>query len=146
VSVCVLSRLEGITNGRRAASKSKSGSGARWAVVVTLGLGKKTVHVRKWTFRYRQRQRRIQFEVYVERFNESTSPDEHTLREFVSWPDRYIHVYTVMCLLRLGSKFAGASRKSSCLLLLLEDNYVLCTFFLCSSRYHSCCLDALVYT
>jgi hypothetical protein len=32
VGVCVLSRLEGITNGRRAASKSESGSGARWAV------------------------------------------------------------------------------------------------------------------
>ena len=36
VSVCVLSRLEGITNGRRAASKSKSGSGARWVGVSSL--------------------------------------------------------------------------------------------------------------
>jgi hypothetical protein len=108
VDVCVWSRLEGITNGRRAASKSKSGSGARWAVSSLRDWVKVQRTCANGGFDMDNDREMGSVRGYVWRFNESNVSRRIHSSEFVSWPDRYL-----MCLLRLGMKFAGTSRKSS---------------------------------
>jgi hypothetical protein len=132
VSVCVLSRLEGITNGRRAASKSKSGSGARWAVSSLRDWVKRRSTCANGGFDTDNDRETDSVRGYVGRFNESNvSRRTHSKRVC----ELARSLFDVLASTRHEIRGDFEKIKSSCPSVLLEDP--LSMYFICPSTYNA---------